>query len=813
MMMMMMDVRLVVASMVLLGHMSSMAFAVRCKESERLSLLALKQSFVDRDGKLSSWSDAENQTECCNWDGVFCDEESGHVDELYLSSYNLEGTIIPPGLTKLYHLKSLDLSGIHFNLTQFPSSILSLKKLEYLDLSDVNLTMKIPYQLGDLSSLQQLSLNGNHLEGSIPKSLALCSLEELDLSNNSLSGQIDDFVASFSHCADVSLVILDLSNNQFSWPLPKFSQISSLQDVDVSHNRLIGTLNDDIGLLSNLEHFDVGYNSVGGVISETHFSRLSQLYYLDFSFNHLIFKISPHWTPPFHAGHIGLASCELGPGFPMWLQTQILCDEIDISNAGISGTVPSWFWNLSFIRLNLSHNQIIGEIPYFSRPEGKLLYMDLSSNLFRGSIPSFLSYLLEGLDLSYNKITDATSFLCPSTTTNISLIDLSNNQLSGVLPDCWEYFDSLVFLSVANNSISGKIPTSMGSLKEIQALHLDNNKFIGEIPLTLNKCKELRTLDVAQNELTGLIPTWIGGLKKLRFLIMRSNMFFGSLPYNICHLSQLQILDISLNSVSGSLPKCLNLLSTLANEKNHVATVSYYFDYFDEGDDVMQNYYSTKDSASLVWKGKESMYQSILGLVKSIDLSSNMLTGDIPSEMMDLVGLVSLNLSRNMIRGQIPAAIGKLKSLDFLDLSRNHLSGNIPSELSHLDRLGVMDLSYNNLSGEIPIGTQLQSFDPSCYAENAGLCGAPLPKCPQKPTEDNQTDKSSEEDETFFDGGFFISLSVGFIMGFWGVCSLIFFNKSFRYAYFGLMGGIYDKVYALVAINVARLRRSNRASS
>ncbi|XP_028773186.1 receptor-like protein EIX2 [Neltuma alba] len=190
-----------------------------------------------------------------------------------------------------------------------------------------------------------------------------------------------------------------------------------------------------------------------------------------------------------------------------------------------------------------------------------------------------------------------------------------------------------------------------------------------------------------------------------------------------------------------------------------------------------------------------------------------MLMGEIPSELMDLVELVALNISRNMLSGQIPATIGQLKSLDFLDLSRNDLSGRIPSELSQVDRLGVMDLSHNNLSGEIPHGTQLQSFDPSAYEGNAHLCGAPLPKCPTSPTQDHPNDENSEEDEQIFRRGFFISSSIGFATGFWGICSLIFLNKSFRYAYFRLMSGIHDKVYVIVAINVAKLRRWRRGST
>ena len=108
-------------------------------------------------------------------------------------------------------------------------------------------------------------------------------------------------------------------------------------------------------------------------------------------------------------------------------------------------------------------------------------------------------------------------------------------------------------------------------------------------------------------------------------------------------------------------------------------------------------------------------YKNTLGLVKSNDLSSNKLRGEIPRKITELIGLISLNLSRNNFNGTIPSENSVLKSLDTLDLSNNHLIGKIPSRLSQVDRLGVLDLSNNNLSGEIPISTQLQSFGAKAY--------------------------------------------------------------------------------------------------
>ena len=178
------------------------------------------------------------------------------------------------------------------------------------------------------------------------------------------------------------------------------------------------------------------------MVSEIHFLRLSQLDWLSLSFNDLTFNVSHEWVPPFQLYYIGLASCKLVPDFPRWLRTQKSCDYLDISNNEISGTIPTWFLDLSFHgMMNLSDNQIIGEMQDFQFQPTSV--MDFSSNLFEGSIPSNLSYIVDILlNLSHNKFTDAATLLCPNETVLLNVLDISNNQLSGVLPDCWKYFES-----------------------------------------------------------------------------------------------------------------------------------------------------------------------------------------------------------------------------------------------------------------------------------------------------------------------------------------------------------------------------------
>ncbi|CAI0399806.1 unnamed protein product [Linum tenue] len=187
-------------------------------------------------------------------------------------------------------------------------------------------------------------------------------------------------------------------------------------------------------------------------------------------------------------------------------------------------------------------------------------------------------------------------------------------------------------------------------------------------------------------------------------------------------------------------------------------------------------------------------------VVRSIDLSMNKLVGKVPEEITRLGGLQSLNLSDNSLTGDIPRDIGSMRSLESIDLSLNQISGEIPPSMSGMTFLSFLNFSSNRLSGRIPSSTQLQSLNSSSFAGNKDLCGLPLAKnC----TRDRVTDESGgngrdEPDEGDGSGSefkwFYVSLALGFIVGFWGVVGSMVLNKQWRYGYFHFVDLLWDKL-------------------
>ncbi|XP_047949629.1 receptor-like protein EIX1 [Salvia hispanica] len=757
-----------------------------------------------------------------------------HLQHLSLSGCNFSGSI-PSQLGNLTNLSTLDLSGNYFGGIPFPEFIGSMKQLQHLSLRGCNFSGSIPPQLGNLTNLRTLDLSGNYFggipfpefigstkqlqhlslsccnfSGSIPPQLGnLTHLCTLDLSHNSLSsispfmfgsvfGSLETLHLSDNQFTGLmpslrvfpSLIELDLSKNNFTGSVPlSIGQLSKLQLLDLSHNSLEGLVPPSIGQLSELQFLDLSYNSLKGLISESHFIKLNKLYRLDLSFNPLLMlDNAPDWSPPFQLNYINLARCNVGQ-FPKWIQTQMNLFHLDLSGANITDEAPIWLWNMSssLHYLYLYENQISGTVPNISSMS--IWCMDLSYNQFSGHIPSFPAYAYVVL-LSGNMFSGSISSICKTLQENLNYLDLSNNQLEGEVPNCWENMPNLETLNLANNNFSGDIPLSLGDIYRLTILRMHSNNLSGELPNSLRHCQRLRFIDVEGNKLTGEIPTWIGQLNGMLFLNLRGNKLHDC--FN------------NFTVLSGENEP----LSALENEFIFRPTLIY--KYLPAGPVPRIERYGY---SSFQWKGKEYEYWKNIRLLKLIDFSSNRLSGNIPKSFSTMRGLRSLNLSRNSLTGNIILDIGELEVLDSLDLSRNQLSGQIPTSLAEIHTLGFLDLSNNDLSGKIPTSTQLQSFNVSAYAGNDGLCGDPLPKCPGdilRPPTTNSEENMKEKDGSIFsfmqEVG--ISMGFGFIFGFWGVIGSFIMKKPWRIAFFNMFDDTRDWLYVRIAVFVSKWRQS-----
>ncbi|XP_020081027.1 LRR receptor-like serine/threonine-protein kinase FLS2 [Ananas comosus] len=717
----------------------------------------------------------------------------------------------------------LKIAGNNINST-LPRWLWNLTSITHLDLSLNEFHGFIPDELSCLKSLIVLSLGYNNFEGLSPKPFSkLCGLNTLDLTEVGFSGEINKWVEKLPSCTQQNLQILNFPYNNLRGNLSGWLEnMTSLTEIDLNGNSLNGTIPLGVWRLTNLTRLYLKSNFFEGTITEVQLSHLQRLKWLDLTDNSFNVQISHDWIPPFQLKALHLSSCNLGPKFPTWLQGQTQLEALVLSNNGIVDTLPNWLWNISssLVYVHISNNQIKGKLPWSldhvrlqylnlgsNQLEGPLpalpqtlSFMNLSNNLFTGSMPNSTFLSLQYLLLSNNSFGGNVPLsLCESV--SLQVLDISSNELSGEIPSCLGMLqDQLLVLDMMNNALSGKIPTSLGKLGALAILDLSNNSLSGKIPSSLQYCTQLINLNLGYNNFSGTIPKWIGeSLPFLMVLSLCSNTFSGSIPSEIVQLGYLRALDLSHNILSGSIPRSIGELSW---EKG--VPIMPFFEY--------SNYNVSAGSVGsvyLVVKGEAREYSKLLYLFESIDLSCNNLYGEIPDEIGDLQALQNLNLSINHLTGHIPDQIGMMHALESLDVAMNNLSGTIPQSLATLNYLSYLNVSYNNLSGKIPSGYQLQTLnDPSIYMGNPYLCGPPTTQsCFTNETIHVFGKRSHDRFERL---GPDISVVLGFIIGFWIFCGVFLLSRSLRISYFSAIDRTYDRLYVAVALALISLRRRFR---
>ena len=278
------------------------------------------------------------------------------------------------------------------------------------------------------------------------------------------------------------------------------------------------------------------------------------------------------------------------------------------------------------------------------------------------------------------------------TTTELILV---NNGLIGSIPSIIGNLTNLNTLILGGNDLSGPIPIEIGNLINLQNLNLQSNQLSGQIPSEIGNLINLENLNLLGNQLNGQIPSEIGNLTNLNELSFSSNQLSGTIPDEICNQGD-RSPDLSANKFCPPYPDCIEVdieNQELANCNDVV--------------ELWGEYYSIEYTTeiNLPSEGLIGQIPSEIGNLinlQNLNLYNNELSGNIPSELGNLTNLTSLVLWANQLEGQIPPEIGNLTNLIRLDLDENQLTGLIPPEIWTLTNLNELFLSKNQLEGEIP---------------------------------------------------------------------------------------------------------------
>ncbi|KAL8239800.1 hypothetical protein R6Q59_016367 [Mikania micrantha] len=502
-----------------------------------------------------------------------------------------KGSVVPSFLLHQHKLRVLDLSH-NFLEGQVPNWLLkNNKNLEVLKLKDNSFRGVIHMRYK--SNIQVLDMSGNHITGTIPDNLQsfIPYIRYLNFSSNELHGVIPTSMLDLT-----KLWILDLSNNKLSGEVPKglFTNLSTVEIVKLSNNKLYGDV-----LSGNL--------SLGSL--------------------HILLLDNNCFT-----GNIGNNTSV----------NSMLLNILDISENHFTGRIPSWMSNMCSYGCELvaRNNRFDGPFPcgkaYFE-------FLDISQNSFSGPIPSCTN-------LKYTKH-----------------LHLGSNRFTGLVPDAFQNLANVLTLDISQNYLSGRIPEFLGELSNLRILLLGKNNFIGSIPEKLCQLNNVSLIDISSNFLTGLLPRCLNNITgPKQFAFIQNHIGDISTPDS----EQFETRDeIQFTTKNNPLTYKGNIL----------------------------DYMSGIDLSSNELTGEIPEELGMLTHILALNLSHNKLSGPIPVSFSNLSQIESLDLSSNSLSGKVPSELIQLTKLEVFDVSYNNLSGRLPERKAQFGTFGKESYEGNPL--------------------------------------------------------------------------------------------------------------------
>ncbi|GLT28248.1 hypothetical protein SLA2020_031940 [Shorea laevis] len=687
-------------------HASSFSTTHLCSHEEALALLQFKASFsinytipdpyycVDNFftkpnySKIESWIEGIN---CCSWDGVSCDNVTGHVIALNLSCSFLYGTF-PSNSTLFFlrNLQSLNLALNDFRLSKIPSKISQFTRLKHLDVSSSGFSGQVPAEIAHLSKLVSLNL----------------SYSDLILETTTFKNLVHNL-------SEVRELVLNRVNMTSVNPRFFMNLSSSLTTLRLFYCQLRGNFPNSIFRFPNLNKFSLG-GKENLAIDPPSSNWSSPLRYLVLDLMHCGERLQES-IGNLKSLQVLRVICNLEGSIPTFIHNLRQLTSLYLASNSLSGQIPSSIANLTQLTsLDLSNNQFAGPIPTSIGNLRQLTFLNLHSNILSKQIPSSVANLthLTSLDLSNNQFSSPIP-VSIGNLRQLTFLALYSNNLSGQIPPSLANLTQLRFLYLSNNQFSGPILASIGNLSQLTVLSLFSNNFNGQISPSLANLTQLRDLFLSGNLLNGTLPPWIFTLPLLERLYLNHNQFQGQIIQ--FQQNSLTHLDLSNNKLQGSIPNSITNLVNL----NYLDLSSNHF-----SDLVASDMFSLQNLETIILSYNNlSLRMNVdtnftLPKLTNVFLSSCNLS-EFPIFLRHSNGLQSLVLSKNSIHGNIPEWICDKDDLKILDLSHNNLIGKIGKIPNCLPKnLSVLNLQANYFHGNIPFG-----FPKGCGLRNLNLHG------------------------------------------------------------------------------------------
>ncbi|CAN1813400.1 Receptor-like protein 6 [Linum perenne] len=592
---------------------------------------------------------------------------------LSLANCSLSGPL-DPSISKLQSLSILELDDNNFS-SPIPNSLAELKNLTLLRLRNCELIGTFPQKIAQsLTLLEILDLSNNHLQGPIPRSLfELPSFCILLLSSNRFRGRTFPELGNLSELGG-----LDLSDNNINGVVPRWvMESTTLKYLSLSHNNLVGF---EVHYFSSsvLELLDMHDNQLEGIIP-TSICNLDNLEVVDFSNNNLNGTIPSCLSKDLnHLSVLDLGGNMLSGKIPDTFQASCALQTLDLSNNQLEGRIPKSLENCTKLEvLDVGNNKISGPIPrsLFELPSLYILYLS-DNNLtvdasINNSSPSSTFSQLETVHLRSCKLR---TFPELGNLTKLSELDLSDNNINGVVPRWIIESTTLVQLNFSHNNLVG-FEVHRFSSSNFSMLDMHDNQFEGNLPFI----PSLYFLDISHNHFSGSFPTEIfnNQYTHLIFLSLSNNRLTGTIPTSICNASFLEVVDFSNNYLNGTIPSCLS------KDLNGLSVL-----------DLRGNMLS----------GKIPDTFQVSCALQSLDLSNNQLEGRFPESLENCTNLEVLDVGYNKISDVFPCIQGIKSSLHVLILRNNLFHGSLwctYGDLTTWKQLQIVDLAFNNFSGPL----------------------------------------------------------------------------------------------------------------